>query len=308
MYRVGFLFYLIIFVVLVIFFLRLGVSFNRKVSLFFLVPIRLIFFTTNNLFLFCLMFEITIFPLVLVIFWGGSQPERSQGIYYFLLFRVISSYPFVIILSSQLSRRFLFLPHNGTAYMYSFLVPFLVKLPMFFFHLWLPKAHVEAPTLGSIVLAGLILKFGVWGIYRLSALFSAIKEIFELIFVWGIILGSFSASIQRDAKSLVAYSSVCHINFLGFVLSSFSGGGELASILVILTHGVSSSAIFWIVGGIYYKTGTRQILYLSRSFIHSLRGLIIARIVMFRNFSVPPTLGFWREFVFLRLFLSFSSI
>lgn len=301
-FRLGSLNRIIIFVVLVIFFFCLNLSPKKQMSLFILIPLRVIFFVSQNLVMFCLVFEWTLFPLVLSIFWIGRQPERSQGLYYFLFFSVFSSYPLIIFISSQITPSFLILYSNGSMIGLSFLIPFLVKLPIFFFHSWLPKAHVEAPTIGSIILAGLILKFGVWGIFRLRFFVGSIKEILEIIFLFGIILGSVSASTQSDRKRLVAFSSVCHINFLGFALISDSIQGRSASILIILTHGISSSIIFWVVGGAYFKTGRRQLSYISNYITLSFRSLLILRIVIFSNFSVPPTLGFWGEVVFLRIF------
>lgn len=292
---------LIIFVVLTIFFFCLSLTRKKQVSLFILIPLSILFFLSQNLVIFCLVFEWTLFPLVLVIFWTGRQPERSQGLYYFLFFSVFSSYPLIIFISLQVSPRFLILYRSGSMVGLSFLVPFLAKLPIFFFHSWLPKAHVEAPTIGSIILAGLILKFGVWGIFRLSFFVGSAKEVLEIIFLSGIILGSVSARTQSDRKRLVAFSSICHMNFLGFALISENSQASSARMLIVLTHGISSSILFWVVGGAYSKSGRRQLRYLSRYLTISFSSLIIFRVIIFSNFRVPPTLGFWGEVIFLRV-------
>jgi len=298
----------IVFVILVIFFLCLNVS-TKNISLIFLLfPLRIIFFLSQNILFFCLVFEWTIFPIILLIYWYGGQPERIQGFYYFLIFRIFSSYPFLVCFSSQISSSFILSPINGTFLIFSFLFPFLVKLPIFFLHSWLPKAHVEAPTLGSIILAGLILKFGVWGLYQMDFLVNRIKEPIRLIFLVGIILGAFTSTIQRDSKRLVAYSSICHINFLGFILFSKRISGGAARILIILIHGVTSSIIFWVAGGIYIKTGSRQIPYISQRLFLTPSILIIFIIIIFSNFGVPPTLGFWGEVFFLYVFFSADSL
>ena len=152
-----------------------------------------------------------------------------------------------------------------------------------------------------------MLKFGVWGIYRLEFLVLAFKEPLLLVLLLGVILGSFSSSVQADGKRLIAYSSVCHINFLGFVL--FSGGRTrgVARLLLILSHGTSSSLLFWVVGTIYKKIGRRQISFLSCRIIISISIIMIFCCISFRNFGVPPTLGFWGEVFFLYSFLRVSS-
>jgi len=109
----------------------------------------------------------------------------------------------------------------------------------------LPRAHVEAPTLGSIILAGLLLKLGAWGLFRFSALFSGgVLVLVEVLSVGGILLGCFFACFQRDGKRLVAFSSICHINFLGLVLFFSSSLGKSFSVLIIFSHGLSASIIF----------------------------------------------------------------
>jgi len=125
-------------------------------------------------------------------------------------------------------------------------VGFLVKLPLYVIHLWLPKAHVEAPTYGSIILAGLLLKLGGAGLLRVMIFFNFTDVTILFLFcVLGIVLGVLICSFQRDAKALVAYSSVAHINFLALLLLINSRFAKRRSILLILVHGFCSSLMFF---------------------------------------------------------------
>lgn len=120
----------------------------------------------------------------------------------------------------------------------------MVKIPVFGFHLWLPKAHVEAPSLGSIILAGLLLKLGAWGIFRVLPLHLSLLSFFEVLSLRGIISAAASAGLQSDRKALVAYSSVCHLNFILYVFFSYSTFSLSWSCLIMVAHGVTASLIF----------------------------------------------------------------
>jgi NADH-quinone oxidoreductase subunit M len=154
-------------------------------------------------------------------------------------------------------------PSYGLVILMGFFVGFAVKLPAVPFHSWLPDAHTEAPTAGSIVLAGLLLKTGAYGFLRFALpLFpSAVERIAPwamALGVVGIIYGAFTAFAQRDLKRLIAYTSVSH---LGFALLGIFAGGQMAlqgAVIVLLAHGLSTGALFFIAGALQRRLGTRD--------------------------------------------------
>jgi NADH-quinone oxidoreductase subunit M len=139
-----------------------------------------------------------------------------------------------------------------------------VKVPLFPFHTWLPDAHVEAPTAGSVLLAGVLLKMGTYGLVRFNLpLFPQISHllapIISLLAIVGIIYGALVAMVQPDMKKLVAYSSVSHMGFIVLGIFSFTTQGMEGAIYQMLNHGVSTGALFLLVGTIYDRRHTRQI-------------------------------------------------
>lgn len=183
-------------------------------------------FRSINLFIFYIFFEMRLIPTLILILGWGYQPERIQAGLYIFFYTLLASLPIMVSIfyfyENFSSLDFFFL--NG--YFNSFLLyictsfVFLVKIPIFFVHLWLPKAHVEAPVSGSIILAGIILKLGGYGFMRLIGLFILVGVRVNFIFILISLFGGFIISLiclrQRDIKSLIAYSSVSH---MGLVLA-----------------------------------------------------------------------------------------
>jgi NADH-quinone oxidoreductase subunit M len=139
-----------------------------------------------------------------------------------------------------------------------------VKVPLFPFHTWLPDAHVEAPTAGSVLLAGVLLKMGTYGLVRFNLpLFPEVSHLFapliSLLAIVGIIYGALVAMVQPDMKKLVAYSSVSHLGFIVLGIFSFTTQGMQGAIYQMLNHGVSTGALFLLVGVIYDRRHTRLI-------------------------------------------------
>lgn len=178
------------------------------------------------------------------------------------------------------------------------MVGFLVKLPLYLLHLWLPKAHVEAPTYGSIILAGLLLKLGGAGLLRVMMFFNFTDiSVLFLFSVLGIVLGVLICSFQRDGKALVAYSSIAHMNFLALLLLINRSFAKRRSILLMLVHGFCSSLMFFGVGAFFHALYTRKVYFMNGLFVRSHIVCSLFILAMVLNFATPPRNAFVREFM-----------
>lgn len=192
----------------------------------------ILFFSSSNIFLFYLFFELRLIPVLLLILGWGYQPERLQAGLYLFFYTLLASLPILvsifILYENFFTLRFEILKFINikSGYLFIFICSvFFVKIPIFFLHLWLPKAHVEAPVSGSIILAGVILKLGGYGLIRVLPIFTLLIQkisiLFSISLVGGVIV-SFICIRQRDIKSLVAYSSVSHIGIVLAGLLTFN--------------------------------------------------------------------------------------
>ncbi len=186
----------------------------------------------------------------------------------------------------------------------AFALSFAIKVPMFPFHTWLPDAHVEAPTAGSVILAGVLLKMGTYGFFRFAmplfpeAALRAVPLIVTLAII-GIVYGALVAMVQKDVKKLVAYSSVSHLGFVMLGLFALNTQAVEGAVYQMLNHGLSTGALFLLVGVIYERRHTRL--------IDSFGGLtkvmpvyaVIFMIVTLSSMGLPPLNGFVGEFLIL---------
>jgi NADH-ubiquinone oxidoreductase chain 4 len=188
----------------------------------FLLVILYLRFSSINMFIFYLFFERSLIPIFFLILGWGYQPERLQAGIYILFYTLFASLPLllrILFCQEKLGSLNYFYVYNfdltqNLAY-FSLILAFLIKMPIFFVHLWLPKAHVEAPVSGSIILAGVLLKLGGYGLLRVYVLIQSLSIKYNLIFyiisLVGGVLISLICLIQIDIKALIAYSSVAHI-------------------------------------------------------------------------------------------------
>jgi len=239
-------------------------------------------FISLDLLLFYLFFEASLVPMFFLIgIWGGER-RIYAAIKFFIytsvgsllmlvaiiaLYFVYNTFDYVVImhamasgatLSALKSQRFEMLIFGA------FAIAFCIKVPLFPFHTWLPDAHTEAPTAGSVILAGVLLKMGTYGLLRFNlGLFpesaKATAPLFITLAVIGIIYGALVAMVQPDVKRLVAYSSVSHMGFVVLGLFSFTEMGMQGALYQMLSHGVSTGALFLFVGFIYERRHTRLI-------------------------------------------------
>jgi NADH-quinone oxidoreductase subunit M len=285
-------------------------------------------FMSLDFFLFFVFWEAMLVPMYLLIgIWGG--PRRLYAAIKFFLYTLFGS---VLMLLSVL---FLYIFHHSQTGVYTFsiqelyhtapLVPqvygtgvaillffgfflaFAIKVPMFPFHTWLPDAHVEAPTAGSVILAGVLLKMGTYGLIRFSLpLFPAVvfypkvRLTMITLSIIGIIYGGLVSLVQKDMKKLVAYSSVSHLGFCTLGIFALNGPGLAGSVLQQVNHGISTGALFLIVGILYERRHTRDISeYGGISTIMPVYATI-ALIMFLSSMGLPLLNGFVGEFTILQ--------
>lgn len=265
-----------------------------------LVIVRILFFYSFNIIILYIFFELSIFPIIIIILGYGSQIEKINSTYYLLFYASFCSFPFLYIYFNY-DLNFI-LPYFDKIISWELILflslGFIIKFPVYFLHLWLPKAHVEAPTTARILLAGLLLKLGTGGFLRIIKSFSYIhSNYWFLISFLGIVIGSFSCIYQSDTKSLAAYSSITHIGFLLICLVYISMEGKMSSLIIILSHGYTSTLIFYFIGEYYHSSNSRIVYYLNRIFNVSLILGIIFSLTFLSNAGVPPSLRFFAEFI-----------
>jgi NADH-quinone oxidoreductase subunit M len=238
-------------------------------------------FVSLDILLFYLFFEASLIPMFFLIgIWGGQRRIYAATKFFIYtsvgsllmlvgiiaLYYIFGSFDYPTILNALRTGVNPFADHPSWEFwlFLAFAFAFFIKVPLFPFHTWLPDAHTEAPTAGSVILAGVLLKMGTYGLLRFNiALFpSAAKEFAPYIIalaIVGIIYGALVAMVQPDVKRLVAYSSVSHMGFVVLGLFSFTEQGMQGALYQMLNHGVSTGALFLCVGMIYERRHTRLI-------------------------------------------------
>lgn len=276
-------------------------------------------FTTLDLFYFYVFFESLLIPMFIMIGVWGARERKIKAAYYFFLYTLFGS---LFMLFGVL---YLHLTTGSTNYfviLYTvldqeqqrliwlcFFMAFAVKMPLFPFHIWLPEAHVEAPTVGSMLLASLLLKLGGYGFLRFSlsmlaegsAYYAPVVFTFSLL---GVIYGSLSTIRQIDLKRIIAYSSVAHMNLVMLGLFSNNQQGIEGAVYLMVGHGVVSTALFFCVGVLYDRYHSRLLRYYGG--IVTVMPLFVSAFFTFTlaNMSFPGTSNFLGE---LLLFLGVFS-
>nr|AML25934.1 NADH dehydrogenase subunit 4 [Staphylinidae sp. BMNH 1274219] len=300
---------------------KVKLMFNKNLFLMMINILMLVLvltFSVMNLFLFYLFFEASlIFTLLLILGWG-YQPERIQASMYLLFYTLMGSLPMLVgifyiysknnILDFYLLKMLSF----NNIYLYlSFNIVFLVKFPMYMFHLWLPKAHVEAPISGSMILAGIMLKLGGYGMIRLMVLFQFIGLYYNIYFIMFSLLGGCLISLvclrQNDMKSLIAYSSVAHMSMVIGGVMTMNYWGLVGSLIMMVAHGLCSSGLFCLANISYERIMSRS-LFLNKGMINLMPSMSLWWFLLSSSsMAAPPSLNLLSEVILLSSLISLSK-
>nr|YP_010152741.1 NADH dehydrogenase subunit 4 [Aureoumbra lagunensis]QQW50389.1 NADH dehydrogenase subunit 4 [Aureoumbra lagunensis] len=271
-------------------------------------------FCVSDVFLFYIFFESVLIPMYLIIGIWGSRQRKIRAAYLFFLYTLFGSLVMLSAIGYLYTKtgttdyesllNFQFAEFEQKILWLAFFFSFASKIPMFPVHLWLPEAHVEAPTAGSVVLAGILLKLGVFGFVKFSIpLFSKASYFFTPIVltfsVIGIIYGSFTAIRQSDFKRIIAYTSIAHMNLVVMGIFSFNLIGLEGAIIQSISHGFVSSALFLIIGIVYDRYHTRTVRYFGGIAQTMPIFVIFFLIFSMANIALPGTSSFVGEFLIL---------
>lgn len=265
-----------------------------------LVVVCVFFFVPSNVILIYMYFELSMFPILVIILGYGPQIEKINSSYYLIFYAALCSFPFLFVYF----KRFFFISlvyfdfNLSWEMVFVLSLRFMIKFPVYFLHLWLPKAHVEAPTTASMLLAGLLLKLGTAGFLRILGCLSFVhNNVWIVLAFLGIILASFCCMFQSDAKALAAYSSITHIRFVLMALVFIIMSGKTGGVILMLAHGYTSTLMFYLVGEFYHVSGRRMVYYMSRFFGSGMIMALLFAVVFLSNIGTPPSLSFLSEFI-----------
>nr|YP_010586495.1 NADH dehydrogenase subunit 4 [Pseudoneureclipsis sibuyana]UZZ44296.1 NADH dehydrogenase subunit 4 [Pseudoneureclipsis sibuyana] len=294
-----------------------GSLFNLN-NMIMLIMLLVVFFNLN-IFMFYIFFEMSLIPMLILIMGWGYQGERIQAGLYLIFYTLFMSLPlmgaiFYLYLVNSSMGFFIGVSLSGWIFYMFLILAFLVKMPMYFFHLWLLKAHVEAPIFGSMILAGIMLKLGGYGLMRFM-LFICIDGV-EYNYIWVVIsmLGGFYMSlvcmVQFDMKLLIAGSSVVHMSLVIGGLMSLTGLGYMGSYILMIGHGFCSSGMFCLANLSYERFYSRSLM-INKGLISFMPILSLWWFLLISsNMAAPPTINLLGEILLMIgiLFISFFFI
>nr|UPL65580.1 NADH dehydrogenase subunit 4 [Dicranocephalus alticolus] len=275
----------------------------------------LLTFCTSNLFLFYMYFESSMIPTLLLIFGWGYQPERFLAGLYLLFYTLFASFPLLLcifyIYTYCNTLMYYLILINCNFYIFICLtLAFLVKMPMIFVHFWLPKAHVEAPVAGSMILAGVLLKLGGYGLYRVFLFnnYYLVNFFWLIISLFGMFMVGFLCLSQVDIKSMIAYSSVAHMGLVIGGIMTLNNIGLWGSLLLMIGHGLCSSGMFALANIMYERSHSRSLM-INKGFIVFMPSMTMFWFLFsINNMASPPSLNLIGEIMLINSIMGWSGM